>query len=119
MCGALGCVGIYAMHVVLTDRPSWMYMRTHRTAEAFAALAATRQEQEDDESKASSVPAQQQAGAAAGVEAASVLVAGARREVDLLPHHDNLPATGYSLNNADLVGGLVMCVAWDRTTLVR
>lgn len=30
-------------------------------------------------------------------------MAEARREVDLLPHHDNLPATGYALNNADLV----------------
>lgn len=28
-----------------------------------------------------------------------------------MPHHDNLPATGYALNNADLVRAL-NCVNW-------
>jgi len=92
----------------------------HRTAEVFAALAATRTKEMEEEEKEEPPPTpgaadKGQGQAAAAVEeapasssssaaaSASAAIAAARREVDLMPHHDNLPATGYALNNADLV----------------
>lgn len=80
-----------------------------RTAEAFAALAATRsaqtqpEPQQQEQGQDGSSQAAARVAAASAAAEASALVAAGRREVDLLPHHDNLPATGYALNNADLV----------------
>lgn len=115
-------------HSITRPMPPYpMYMR--RAAEAFAALAATRQQEttaaavaaaEEVEERGKRLAALQAgaregeedgaaraitAAAASGEKGPSALVAQARREVDLLPHHDNLPATGYALNNADLVSG--------------
>ncbi len=96
------------------SRPCCVYI--HRTAEVFAALAATRTEEMEEEPPPTPGAADKGQGqAAAAVEeapasssssaaaSASAAIAAARREVDLMPHHDNLPATGYALNNADLV----------------